>query len=102
MEKTKKDVEAKHIIHQEEIELLRMRIRVQNEASPIALEREFIEKALPKLAEVMAMSMKDMKIQLFQQDGKGGTPINFMLAQLMDIWHSRSKPLSTNSSERKE
>ncbi len=94
LEKTQKEVEAKNLIHQEEAKALRTKIQAENTTSPISLEKHFIEKALPAIAEVMAKSMKDVKINMFQQDGEGkGTPFNFILMELMQIFRERMDPL---------
>ena len=102
LEKAQKEVEAKKIARQEEIEALQTRIQVENSASPISIERNFIEKALPQISQVLAKSMQNVSFNIMQQDGQGGTPLNFMLMQIMQIMKSRLDPLRSDVAHDKQ
>lgn len=91
-EKTQQQVKSQKLIHQEELEALQTRINIENSALPISLERNFINDALPVLAEVIAKNLKDVKMNIIQQDGsgsRGATPFNFILMELMQILKDR-------------
>lgn len=93
-EKNSSEVETQKLIHAEEINALRERIQAENSISAISLEKDFIEKALPAIATAMTTTLKDVKITMFQQDGEGkGTPFNFILAELLQIFRERMEPL---------
>lgn len=93
LEKTQKDVEAKRISEQQDLDTLQNRIRIENSAGPASLERSFMETALPKIAQAMAESMKNLNLSVYQQNGEGATPFNFFLAQIMQIVKNRMAPL---------
>lgn len=87
LEKTQKEVQAKKIINQEEIDSLRAKIEIENSARPISLEKYFIEKSLPDIARSVAESMHGANIHIFQQDGKSGSsPFQMILMELMQIF----------------
>lgn len=95
LENTQKDVEARTLIHHEEAAAMQMKIQAENGVSPANLEKQFLEKALPSLAEVMAKTMRDVKISMYQQEGEGnGSPLNFMLMEIMQIFKDRMEALS--------
>ena len=97
LEKVQKQVDARRVEHEEQVENLRAKIEVENQASPISLERDFMEKSLPIMAQVMANSMQNAKLHIYQQDGgKGATPFSFMLMELMQILRERLSHLKTN------
>jgi len=62
-------------------------MEVENSATPLSLEKNFIETALPAIAEAMARSMSDSRINIIQ--GDGGTPFKFVLLELLDILRDR-------------
>jgi regulator of protease activity HflC (stomatin/prohibitin superfamily) len=93
VEKAQKEAEAKRVVHQEELEALQKRIEVENSASPVSLEREFIEKVMPSLAQSLAQSMQNVSFNIMQQDGQGSSPFNFLLMQIMQIMKQRFAPL---------
>ena len=99
LEKTQKEVEAQNLIHQEEARALSEKIQAENNISRSGLEKHFMEKALPSIAEAMAKNMNDVKINMFQQDGEGkGSPFNFILMDLMEIFQERMKVLKKEDS----
>lgn len=100
LEKAEKEAEARRIIHQEELAALKQRIEAENSASPVSLEREFIEKVMPTLAQTLAQSMQNVTFHIMQQDGKGSSPFNFMLMQLMELMKNRFAPLQQQKEEK--
>jgi regulator of protease activity HflC (stomatin/prohibitin superfamily) len=100
LEKAQKDVEAQALRHQEEVNALQAKIQAENTISPLSLEKYFIEEALPAIAEATARSLKGVKITMFQQDGEGkGTPFNFILTELLQIFRDRMEPLRHREKE---
>jgi hypothetical protein len=92
LEKTEKDVQAQTMLHEEEAKALRQKIDAENSLSAAGLEKLFIEKALPSIAEVMSKTMKDVRINMLQGD-VGKTPFTFVLTELMQIFRERIAPL---------
>jgi hypothetical protein len=102
LEKAQKDVEAQALRHQEEVNALQAKIQAENTISPLSLEKYFIEEALPAIAEATARSLKGVKITMFQQDGEGkGTPFNFILTELLQIFRDRMEQLRHREKEEK-
>jgi regulator of protease activity HflC (stomatin/prohibitin superfamily) len=95
------EMEKQKATLQLEIDALQRKIAVENTATPVSLEKNFIEKALPIIAEALAKSMSNSHFNVIQQDGNGGTPFKFMLVELMDILRDRVDKL-TNSKEQSE
>jgi hypothetical protein len=91
LEKAQKEIEAKKIADDEEIEMLRRRIEIENGTNPASLERHFVERALPQIAKAMAESMKETTMNIYQQDAQAATPFNFLLVQLMNAFRMRSE-----------
>lgn len=89
LEQTEKEVAAKKMVHQEEIEALEKKIQVENETSRMSLEKAFIEQALPSIAEVVAKSMNNVKMSIYQQDGNPTTPFKFVLNEILEIFKDR-------------
>jgi flotillin len=102
-EENRAEQEAKQLAHQVEIEALRQQMEVENSATPLSLEKNYIETALPTIAQAVAKSMSNSRINIIQGDGDGGTPFKFMLMELMDILRERielrekEKPLGAAS-----
>ena len=88
-EEKQAELEAERLAHQVEIEALQQRMDVENRATPLSLEKNFIETALPSIAEAMARSMSNSRINILQGDGEGGTPFKFVLMELLDILRDR-------------
>lgn len=71
------------------IESLRQRMEVENSATPLSLEKNFIESALPTLAQALAQNMSNTRMTIIQGDGEGGTPFKYILNELLDILRER-------------
>lgn len=82
-------LESERLAHQVEIEALQRKTEIENSATPLSLEKNFIETALPTLAEALAKQMSQARISIFQGDGEGGTPLRFILTELLDILRER-------------
>ena len=89
MEETQAELEAQRLAHQVEIEALQQKMQIENSATPLSLEKNFIETALPKIAEAMAKSMSNARVNIIQSDEKSGTPFKFVLTELLDILRER-------------
>ncbi len=93
-EKAQKEVESQNLMNQEEARALKEKIEAENATSAIMLEKHFTETALPSIADAMAKSLKDVKINILRQDGEGGvTPFHFIFTELMDLLRDRIAPL---------
>jgi len=83
------DIEAKQANSEVEIESLRQKTEVENTASPISLERSFIENALPEIANALGKNMNNARFNVIQADKHSGTPFKFVLTELVDILRDR-------------
>ncbi|MBF0226074.1 MAG: hypothetical protein HQK76_11515 [Desulfobacterales bacterium] len=86
---SQQDIEAKKMAQEAEISALEKRIEVENSSNETSMERLFIETALPSIANALAKSMSNTKVNIYQQDAKGGSPFKFMLTELLDIMQER-------------
>lgn len=103
-EKARGEFEARKIANTDELRVLKDRIDIENGASPAALERHFIEKALPFIAETMAKSMQDVKMHIIQEGNAGSgaaSPLRFMLMEIIDLFRTSRESL-TNTQNGKE
>ena len=71
-------------------------MEVENSATPLSLEKNFIETALPAIAEAMARSMSNSRINIIQGEGESGTPFKFVMLELLDILRDRMGGLKEN------
>lgn len=97
-EKAQTELESQKLAHEVEIEALQKRVEVENSATPLSLERNFIEVALPAVAEALARSMNNSRISIIQGNGEGGTPFKFILMELVDILRERLEGLEKTQS----
>jgi regulator of protease activity HflC (stomatin/prohibitin superfamily) len=81
--------EAKRLAHQIELEAQQRRMEIENSATPLSLEKNFIETALPVIAEAIAKSMNNARMTILQGDGNQGTPFKFIMAEALDILRQR-------------
>lgn len=79
------DTEARQVVANQEIAQLNARLAAENQAGPAALERLFIEKTLPGVAEAVSSSLGAMRLNVYQATGEGGaaTPLGFVLQQVL-------------------
>jgi hypothetical protein len=64
-------------------------VAAENSVTPLSLEKNFIESALPQLAEALAKQMSNARFTVMQGAGEGGTPLRFILTELLDILRDR-------------
>jgi regulator of protease activity HflC (stomatin/prohibitin superfamily) len=95
------ELESKKALQRVELDALQQKIHVENTATPISLEKNFIENALPVIAETLAKSMNHSRLSIIQQDDKGGTPFKFVLMELLDILHDRIDSLDNTKKKKK-
>ncbi len=83
------ELEAKRLAHEVEIEAMQKKSEIENSATPLSLEKNFIETALPAIAQAIASSMSNARLNIYQGGGEGGTPFKFILTELMEILKER-------------
>jgi regulator of protease activity HflC (stomatin/prohibitin superfamily) len=83
------ELEIVELAHKVEIDALQRKITVENSATPLSLEKNFIETALPAIAETMAQSMANSRVYINQGGNESGTPFKFILMELLGILHER-------------
>ena len=87
-ERAKLQTEAWQLQSEEEVRQQRARIDAENSAGPASLQRVFVEKALPAVAETVAKSMANVRLQVIQtggDSGKGVSPFQLVLQGVMDV-----------------
>lgn len=82
-------LEAQRLTQEMEIDALQRKMEIENSATPLSLEKNFIETALPTIAEAMAKSMSNSRVSIMQGGDEGGTPFKFMLVELLEILRER-------------
>jgi regulator of protease activity HflC (stomatin/prohibitin superfamily) len=97
-EKARQQVEAQRLASDAEIEALRKTVDVENSRSAIGLQGAFIEKALPSLGQVIAQSMENAHLHVYQGID-GGTPMKFAITEIVDVMRqfTESKPMAADS-----
>lgn len=88
-EAKRSELEAERMAHEVEIEAMRQKTEIENSSTPLSLEKNFIETALPAIAEALARSMSNARLNIYQGNGESGTPFKFILTELMDILRER-------------
>ena len=88
-EEEQRQLETQRLAHQIDIEALQQKMEVENSATPLSLEKNFIETALPTLAEALASNMSNARFNVIQGNGDGSTPFKFILTELVDILRDR-------------
>ena len=97
LENNRLRVEADNLAKQMEIEILRNRMEVENSITPSGLEKNFIEVALPKIAEALAASMTNSNINIIQGQGDINTPFRLMLFEITEILKERLNNVKKNN-----
>jgi len=82
-------LEAQRLAQELEIDALRRKLEAENTATPLSLEKNFIETALPAIAQAVASSMSNSRVNIIQGGDDGGTPFKFVLVELLDILQER-------------
>lgn len=92
-DKVRAHQEAERLKSEIELDALQKRVDIENSATPLSLERNFIDTALPAMAEALAKSMNNARVNIVQGEGAGGTPFRFILDEMMDIMRERIERL---------
>lgn len=82
-------IEAQRLKQDLEIDALRRRMENENSATPLSLEKNFIETALPAIATAVSKSMNNAHVNIIQGGDEAGTPFKFVLVELLDILQER-------------
>lgn len=93
------DLDAQRQTQQLETETLQRRVEIENSVTPLSLEKNFIESALPALAEALAKQMSNARVSIIQGDGEGGTPFRFILNELLEILRDRVERVEKKSAD---
>ncbi|HEX7737733.1 MAG TPA: hypothetical protein VF458_22980 [Ktedonobacteraceae bacterium] len=73
-----------------ELEVVRARYEIDNSLSLVAMEKLFIEKSLPQIANAVSASLKEARVTIYQgTDGGGGLPLSLVLNEIMSTLQSR-------------
>lgn len=96
LERAEKETETRKIYHKEELEHLKNRLAAENTATPVNMEMEFNQNVLPKIADILASSMGEVKYNIFSGNEKNMNPMAMILSDISDIFKSR---LRNNDSE---
>ncbi|HMW05619.1 MAG TPA: SPFH domain-containing protein [Leptospiraceae bacterium] len=90
LEKSKSQADAIRLTHEEELEYLQKKISVEANLSPQSLEKEFLEKSLPVLAEAFAKNLNGMNYQVIKSDGANlDSPLLFFIQQIKEIFQQK-------------
>lgn len=76
-----------------ELEILRERYEIDGSLSSVAMEKIFLEKALPQIASAVASSLEDARVTIYQGAEGAGLPFSLVLNELMSVLQSRLERL---------
>jgi hypothetical protein len=96
-EESQAELQAKRLEHDLEIDNMRRKMEVENSATPLSLEKNFIENALPTIADAVSKNMGNARINIMQSDGNAGTPFQFVLTELVNILKERIESLPSSA-----
>lgn len=72
------------------MEIMRERYHIDNSLSLVAMEKMFLEKSLPEIANAIASSLRDTRVTIYQgPDGSGGLPFSMIVNEIMTVLQSR-------------
>jgi flotillin len=92
LEKSKSLADAARLTHEEELDYLQKKLAAEAEMSPASLEKEFMEKSLPILAEAFAKNLNGMQFQVYKSDGSSAdSPLLFFINQIKEIFNRERK-----------
>ncbi len=70
-----------------ELDFWNQKLEAESKISPASLEREFIEKALPLVAEAFARNLNGMQYQVFKSDSSNmDSPFLFLINQIKELF----------------
>jgi regulator of protease activity HflC (stomatin/prohibitin superfamily) len=83
-----------------ELEVVRARYQIDDSLSPVAMEKIFLEKSLPQIANAVTASLKEARITIYQgADGGGGLPLSLVVNEIMTMLQSRLTRLKEADSQ---
>lgn len=87
-----------------QLELLKERNAIDGDMSPVALEKMFLEKSLPVLADAITASMQNSRVTIYQgANGSGGNlPFSVVLNEIMNILQTRVAQLEGSEKKGEE
>jgi regulator of protease activity HflC (stomatin/prohibitin superfamily) len=92
LERAQSLADGARLTHEEELDYLQKRLAAEAKMSPASLEKEFMEKSLPLLAEAFAKNLNGMQFQVFKSDGSSvDSPLLFFINQIKEIFNNREK-----------
>lgn len=92
-------LEAQRLVQELDIDVLRRKMEIENTATPFSLEKNFIETALPMIAEAVAKSMSHSRVHIIQGGNEGGTPFKFVLVELLEILRERMERIKNTKQD---
>jgi len=81
-----------------ELEVTRTRYEIDNSLSLVAMEKLYLEKSLPQIANAVTASLKEARVTIYQGADGGGLPLSLVINEIMSTLQSRLERLrETNS-----
>jgi hypothetical protein len=72
-----------------ELEVMRLRYEIDNTISQVAMEKLFIEKSLPQIANAVTASLKEARVTIYQGADGGGLPLSLVVNEIMSTLQNR-------------
>lgn len=82
-----------------ELEIVRERYQIDSALSSVAMEKIFLEKSLPQIANAIASSLKDSRVTIYQGPDGGGLPFSLVVNEIMTLLQGRLERLKDVDSE---
>lgn len=90
LERSKSLAEASRLSHEEELDYLQKKLAAEAKMSPASLEKEFMEKSLPILADAFSKNLNGMQFQVYKTDGSSAdSPLLFFINQVKEIFQAK-------------
>lgn len=83
-----------------ELEIVRARYEIDNSLSLVAMEKLYMEKALPQIANAVTASLKEARVTIYQGADGGGLPLSLVVNEIMSTLQSRLARLNEANSEK--
>lgn len=86
-----------------ELHILRERYSIDNTLSSLALEKLFLEKALPEIAQAVTSALRDARVTIYQgPDGGSGLPFTMVVNEILGVLQRRVDRLGATNMEEQE
>lgn len=72
-----------------ELDIVRERYQIDNQLTPVAMEKLFLEKAMPQIANAVASSLQDARVTIYQGADGGGLPLSLVINEIMALLQNR-------------